>query len=312
MIEEYALTPDVFDRSSYSQPDYIDMCLPYLKDALFNEALVRDLCDGDWSRWCNDRDRLRSSHRLAKEILRKLKDRNRLRSFPRQSTGSPVNAVDWCTEALSSHRKSPLSGIITTDSTKQNFKADPMIASIEKLPGCNWWQARSCSAVLERTTESFLTALEKILDCANSLMFIDPNLDPSSNYNEFFRLLEPLQERRPIPQIELHRSFCLGDGPQRRILSQSQGMKLFQPLDAKLQPLGLHADVYFWQDFHARYLITDLLCILAEAGFDTTWTKQKTTWARLSSADRDNIQRDFDPAVRSMALKFQFPIGATH
>ncbi|WP_295399676.1 hypothetical protein [uncultured Thiocystis sp.] len=311
MIDEYVLTPDVFDRSSYSRPDYIDMCLPYLKDVLYNDALVRDLRDGDWSKWCSEPTRLGSSHRLAKEILRKLKQRNRLRSFPRQSSGSSPNAVDWCQEALASHLKSPLTGVIVTYSEKRNFNAEPMIASIEKLPGCNWWQARSCSAMLERTTESFLGALQKILDCANSLMFIDPNLDPTNNYSEFFRLLEPLQRRMPRPRIELHRSFCLGDGRHRRILSQPQGTELFKPLDEKLKFFGLRAEVHFWQDFHARFLITDLIGILAEAGFDTTLTKQRTTWARLSSVDRDKIQRDFDPAVRPGDLKFQFPIGAT-
>ncbi len=67
MIEEYALVPDIFDAIAYSNPDRIEMCLPHLKEALYQEALVRDLADGQWSRYClENAGRL---HKLAKEIL---------------------------------------------------------------------------------------------------------------------------------------------------------------------------------------------------------------------------------------------------
>ncbi len=310
MIDEYALIPDIFDPACYSQSSYIDMCLPHLKEALFNEAIVRDLGDGDWSRWCSDPERLKASHRLAGEILRKLEHRNRLHRFPKQFRSSPTDAEGWCKEALRSHRNSPLSGIMSSDQTKRIFSSEPLVASIEKLPGCQWWQSRSCSALLERTTESYLTALSRILKCANSLMFIDPNVDPTKkNYSEFFRLLAPLKDRRPAPMVEVHRSFCLGDGPGRKLLNKEQGRELFRPLDKELQSLGLNAEVFFWQDFHARYLITDLLGIVAEAGFDKTEGRQSTTWARLSSADRDTIQAEFDPDDRPRDLKFRVRIG---
>lgn len=314
MIDEYVLIPDVFDAASYSHREYIDMCLPHLKDALYNEALVRDLCGGSWSNWCSTPERIQSSHRLAKELLRKLKARNRLRAFPKQSQSSPQDSRQWCEDALRSHRVAPLSGIIASDQTKRGFTTEPLVASIEKLSSCAWWQARSCSAILERKTESYLSALSRVLACSNSLMFIDPNLEPSNNYSEFFRLLEPLKDRIPAPQVELHRSHCLGDGPRRKVPRDAEeGRKLFvplfAPLDRELKRFGLNVGVFFWQDFHARYLISDLIGIVAEAGFDTTRDAQKTTWARLSSGDRDSIQREFDPDVRPRDLKFRFDIG---
>jgi hypothetical protein len=90
------------------------------------------------------------------------------------------------------------------------------------------------------------------------------------------------------------------------------GRELFGPLDRQMKSHELQADVFFWKDFHARYLITDLVGVLAETGFDTTNDAQRTTWARLSSADRDTIQADFDPGVRPQDLKFRFRIGATN
>lgn len=309
MIEEYALIPDVFDAAAYSKPDYIEMCLPHLKEVLYQEAIIRDLSNGHWSSYCFSRNS--SLHRLAKEILRKLKSRNRLHIVPRQASSDPVDAEGWCHEALQSHRATPLSGVIAADQTKQRFPDENLVASIEKLTGCVWWQARSCSILLERRTEAFLRTLSRILKCANSLMFIDPNLDPGSpNYGEFHELLAPVAERRPMPLIELHRSFCLGDGPAREFPNEKQWRQRFAPLSHELKSVGLSAKVFLWQDFHARYLITDLIGLVAEAGFDVTRAHEMTTWARLGRKDSDCIQRQFAPETRPGNLKYRFGIGA--
>lgn len=249
MIDEYALIPDIFDPASYSQAGYIDMCLPHLKGALYNEAIVRDLCDGDWSDWCSKPDRITSSHRLAGEILRKLKTRNRLRRFPRQLNCTPSTSDEWCREAIQGHGVEQLSGIIASEQTKRAYGKDMLVASVEKLTGCDWWQSRSCSALLQRTTDSYLKATAKLAVCANSLMFIDPNLDPSNNYAEFYQLLVPLRHRRPAPLVELHRSFCLGDGPNRKLLDEVMGRELFGPLDREMKSRGLQADVFSGETF---------------------------------------------------------------
>lgn len=309
MIEEYALIPDVFDAAAYSKPDYIEMCLPHLKEALYQEAIIRDLGDGQWSAYCFSR--CSSLHRLAKEILRKLKSRNRLHVVPLESPSDPVDAAGWCQEAIRSHTASPLSGVIAAEQTKQRFAKESLVASIERLTACTWWQDRSCSVLMERRTEAFLQALHRILQCANSLMFIDPNLDPASpNYGEFYRLLVPIAERRPVPSVEVHRSFCLGDGPARTFPSENDWRQRFAPLSNQLEAVGLTAEVFLWQDFHARYLIADLIGVVAKAGFDVTNAPELTTWARLGRNDRDGIQRQFAPETRPSDLKFRFRIGA--
>jgi hypothetical protein len=62
-----------------------------------------------------------------------------------------------------------------------NFPAGE-VASIEKLTGTPWWQSRSSSVTVDRKTPEYLRVLNRVLLQANSMMFIDPNLDPSS-YN---------------------------------------------------------------------------------------------------------------------------------
>lgn len=311
MLEEYALVPDIFDSSAYSKPDYADMCLAHLKEPLLREALVRDLCNGAWSCYC--RDHGDTLHRLTNELLRKLERANRLCRCPQCGKSPPVQADAWCQEALSSHAVRPLSGVIAAHATKgyAAFSDNQQVCSIEKLAGTTWFQNRSSSYTVDRKSAEYLKLLDRVLRQANSLMFIDPNLNPGRpNYREFASLLEPLAVRNPRPRIELHRSFCDGQGAARRILDASGGRALFNSLDAKLKVIHLSAEVFLWQDFHDRYLITDIIGASVAAGFDVTRKpNDMTTWARLGRSDRDNLQRQFDPAARPNDLKAHFWIG---
>lgn len=309
MLEEYALVPDIFDSTAYTKPDYADMRLEDLKEPLLREALVRDLCDGGWSRHCVAVQT--SMHPLTGELLRKLATRNRLCRFPRCGSQTPTRAANWCQEALNSHARRPLSGVIAADATKQKFAKDSVVCSIEKLTGTVWFQRRSPSRTVDRKTSEYLNLLDRVLRQANSLMFIDPNLNPQQhNYRDFQELLIPMKGRNPNPKIELHRSFCDGDGAKRRLLDGTTGPQLFAPLDTDLKNAGISAEVFLWKDFHDRYLITDIIGLTVGAGFDiTTAPNDMTTWARLGQRDRDDIQRRFDPASRANDLKVQFTIG---
>lgn len=309
ILDEYALVPDVFDPAAYSNPALADALLPMLKQPLYQQALVRDLGDGQWSRHCQAGSR--SLHRLTREILRKLKSQNRLLAAPLIATTTPADAAQWCHEALNSHATDPLNGIICADATKQQFAKRPEVASIERLTSTPWWRTGSSSATLDRKTTDYSAALSRILRQANSLMFIDPNLDPSQrSYRQFERLLAPLAARSPKPRIEIHRSFCRGDGPRRTFPDQQAWQSSFAPLAGTLKRLGLHAEVFCWQDFHDRHLITDIVGIHAGAGFDiTTKANDTTTWACLSRDHRDQLQREYDPATRPGDLKHRFVVG---
>jgi len=309
MLDEYALVPDIFDPSAYSNAAYADMCLAHLKEPLLQEALVRDLCDGGWSQYCLEHTE--KLHKLTKEMLRKLQTANRLCRCPACGSTTPGQASDWCLEALLGNTKQPLSGVIAAHATKQKFSEQPEVASIEKLTGTNWWQNRTPSHIVSRKTNAYLGLLDRILRHANSLMFIDPNLDPTQrNYREFHALLLPLASRNPRPRIELHRSFCQGDGRNRTFPTEPEWRLTFSGLDAELKRISISAEVFLWQDFHDRYLITDIVGVTVAAGFDVTGQPDDlTTWARLGRLDRDNIQRQYDLATRSSACKIHFRIG---
>lgn len=308
MLDEYALIPDIFDPAAYTNGVLADAYLTFLKEPLFQEAIVRDLHDGAWSQYCLTN--AGGLHRLTKEIVRKLALSNRLRLFPTQTASTPVRAQDWCVESLRSHASSALTGIVAAHATKQSC-GEPEVASIEKLTGTIWWQKRSPSVTVDRKTAEYLRVLHLVLLQANSLMFIDPNLDPSSHsYREFHQLLAAIPQRAIKPKIEIHRSFCKGDGAARTFPTEAGWKVSFATLDTALKKCGQDAEVFFWDDFHERYLITDIVGVSVPAGFDVTGKQNDfSTWGRLGREDRDKIQRLFDPAARPQSLKWRFQIG---
>lgn len=309
MLDEYALVPDIFDQAAYSNPAFIEMCLPSLKEPILQEALVRDLCGGGWSQYCMQNSG--NLHRLCKEIIKKLVQNNRLRRFPRQGASDPACSKDWCQEGVNSISvMEPLTGVIASHTTKQFFP-NSEVASIEKITGAIWWQGRSPSVTVDRKTADYLRVLHRVLMQANSLMFIDPNLDPSGhNYRDFWQLLAPLGQRAVKPRVEIHRSFCKGDGAARTFPTEADWKTSFDALDQALKASGITAEVFFWQDFHERYLIADVIGISVPAGFDVTGKQDDwSTWGRLGRDDKDKIQRLFDPAARQASLKWRFIIG---
>jgi hypothetical protein len=308
MLDEYALVPDIFDRAAYSNPDFIEVLLPHLREPLLQQALVRDLCDGGWSKFCLQNSG--SLHILCKEFLKKLTAGNRIRRYPRSGVAVPTCASDWCTEGISASGSDPLTGIIASHATKQGF-SDVIVASIEKITSTPWWQARSSSVNVDRKIADYLKVLNRVLLQANSLMFIDPNLDPSSyNYRQFHKLLEPLGRRTIKPRIEIHRSLCKGDGAGRTFPTETAWKEAFADFGATLRLWGLASEVFFWDDFHDRYLIADIIGITVPAGFDVTGkADDRSTWGRIGRDSKDEIQRLFDPAARPDKLKWRFMVG---
>jgi hypothetical protein len=153
--------------------------------------------------------------------------------------------------------------------------------------------------------------LDPILRCANSLQFVDPHLDPARyQYREFVDLLVHAGNRKPAPLIEIHRVCYEGSGGSRRILDLARLERGFRKAWAgRLAAARVQATVFVWDDFHDRYLISNLMGISLPNGFDTTRDPNSvTTWTRLGRNERDDIQQEFDEASGHHALRARFTI----
>jgi hypothetical protein len=307
LLADYAITPDVVDVNCYSGDEVCGIHLEKLKEVMLSEGLVRDLRVGEWSRLFTDSER--SWHHRGKELLKKLVQQGRLVPFEPILEGPPEDDPGWCREAIGTNAVTAFSGgIIVTDPVKEAFPDEPIVASINRLSGAPWWAARSSSVRLARSLDEYLTQLAPILRCANSLMFIDPYLDPGrSRYRDFPQLIAAAGNRHPAPAVELHR-VCWENSSDKR--AQPEYMRELENsfrnvLQNTVQRSGLRLEAFFWSDFHDRYLISNLVGISLPNGFDTTTDRTATTtWARLGRSDRDEVQREFDPARHAPCHRF--------
>lgn len=316
MLDECALIPDIFDSTSYSSQELCDVHLSNLKEYLLQEALIRDLRNGEWKTYVSNKS---GWHPRAKEIIEKLALQKRLRPSKPATKDLPINPVEWCQEALASHKAEPLDGIVASKKIAEEFRSKDknIVASIEKLFSAPWWQSRreqGCSRRLQRNTDEYLKHLRLVLSHANSFMFIDPHLDPTRNgYEEFIQVLQAIQRPEVVPLIEIHRVCYIGSGPKREVLPEKDWEQKFRDkLEALLKKAKLTVEVFVWDDFHDRYLITDIVGIGMQNGFDVSdRSKTLTTWFRLGRRDRDDIQREFDPAAKRHVLRHRFRVGCS-
>lgn len=308
LLAEYALTPDVFDTTSYTSEEVCGIHLQNLKEVLLHEGLVRDLRQGDWGRLFLSNDR--SWHQRGKELLKKLVSQKRLVAFPPMGATVPVTDVEWCGEAIATHRvPHELAGIIVSEALVGPHRANPLVASVGRLASAAWWSGRSPSLRLARTLGAYRSGLELVLRHANSIMLIDPYFDPTKTHRDAVTLLAGAGQRAPRPLIEVHRVAWYGTGQDKRAQSAVVEASLRPALATAATQSGLSFEVFLWDDFHDRYLISDLVGISVPHGFATTTAANSvTTWARLGRGERDDVQREFDPASNRHMLRHRFVV----
>lgn len=307
LLADYAITPDVFDSTSYSSEEVCGLHLSTIRRVMMDEGLVRDLSGGEWRRLFVNHGR--TWHRRAKEIVKKLATHGRLIETAAELPTTPTEDRRWCAEALATHQRARMEGgIIVTRPVKDAYPRQPLVERIDRLARAPWWTQGDPSARLDRKLADYREHLGLILRCANSLQFIDPHLDPRQDrYSDFVELLVSAGRRSPAPQIEIHR-VCYSGPPRARTFPDFKSV-FRNKLTNDLRRAGLSAQVFIWDDFHDRYLISNLIGISLPNGFDTTKRPDDvTTWTRLGRDDRDDVQREFDKAAGRHRLHDGFTV----
>jgi hypothetical protein len=217
LFREYALTPDVFDTRFYPHEEAGTARLEQLKDVFLEEALLRNLRDGQWLTVFRNHDR--PWLRRGTELLRKMVKQNRLRLAVAALLDPPSSDADWCLEALASHRMDPMTGVISTAQVVEEVSRDPILGRVDRLGSFHGWTSRSTSVRLVRCRTDYEAQLRLIMNSANSFMFIDPHLDPTyRRYADVLPILLLAQGRRPVPLIEIHRVVYIGSGRNRQLI----------------------------------------------------------------------------------------------
>jgi hypothetical protein len=320
MLHEFAFSPDVFFPSAFGvktdQGAFIPgdahghLALASLWKGIERFGVIRDLANGKWGRALDERQV--DLHARSRELLKKLRLNGRVVPAAAQIAGTPTNEGDWLAEALASHTVEPkITQFFGTDEFCASLKSSDhkdLPKGISKIPFCSPFSGGGCSIKVDRNVVAYINALMPLIKYSRSLMFIDPYLDlQAANYQDFLTLLKAIASINPGVDIELHRQIKTANGGQLRSASNwKQGFDQVLTADPALKSLNIK--VFIWDEFHDRYLVTNLMGISVPYGFDTTKKDEATRWSMLSPQDANDVRDEFtdgDPQFRRKLRKFE-------
>ena len=312
MLSELALSPAIFRTNSYESPGVADLCLRTLKTPLLDDCIVRNLHSGDWLQQLQEQRG--TLHPKAKELIKKLKNQSRLVEHESVGIACPRTDEEWEMEAVASHERTPLEGMIFSKAAKEiRYSKNPRVACPEKLEGWKFWKDRPCSLRVPRNIDEYSNLLQPLFRHANCIAFMDPHLNPKcGRYGDFIQLLTDsvLARRVSKPTIEVHRIAWLHDSNDKRPEILEIEEIFCDAWTVKLKRCGIKVEVFLWDDFHDRFVASDLLSMSWSNGFDvTTDSKARVTVGRLSRADRDDLQLEFAINTNSHQMLRKFTIG---
>ncbi len=300
------MTPEALAEARSSSAVALELGIGCLNDLCRAEGVFADMRNGNWSRATD------ALGPLAKRFLTFARKNRRLIPAPPQLPNDPEDDEGWLWEAQGLHKIYPCRAVITHRELAATYTDDPVV-SIERLNQTSWWDERSPSKPVKRTTADYRRTLDLVLRHANSLMFLDAHIDPlADNYREFPQLLlaSGVQGRRPL--IEIHRRSWRMINGRRQVQPLSQWRDDFEQWSKRLATARLKATVFLWEKMHDRFLISDLVGINVPYGFDiSSDPTESSTWTRLGSNERDRQQREFDRASGVNRYIDNFEIGAT-
>jgi hypothetical protein len=313
MLQEFAFSPDVFFPDAFgvraangeliAAENHGHLALAALWKGIERFGVIRNLGAGLWAKTLDIRQE--ELHVRSREVLKKLRSDGRIVSAGVYSFITPTYEMDWLDEALASHKADPeISHFFGTDFFCESIKAveyQQLPKGISKIPFCAPFSGGGCSIKVERNLAAYISALRPLIKYSRSLMFVDPYLDLNApNYQDFLGLLREIALINPGVAIELHRQIKPAHGEQ--IISPAIWKQRFENTIAS-DPFinNLKIKVFIWDEFHDRYLISNLMGISVPYGFDTTKKREATRWSMLSPQDSDDVRQEFtegDPQRR--------------
>ena len=306
MLSQLTIVPRAFNPAHASSPNALDSGIGCLNDLCRAEGLFLDLRNGGWSSFLeklNDR---------SKAFLKFAKNRNRIIPVEGKLEADPNEDDEWLWEAQALNEKGRMRAIVADEQMAGDNTHDAAVTSIERLNRTAWWEDRSTTAEISRTTKDYHETLRPILRQARLLMFIDPYIDPlAENYEEFPQLLFSAGTKENRPLIQIHRANWRKTSEGKNV-PQGMGAWIsdFTEWGKLLEAAGIACEVYIWPNVHDRYLVTDIVSINVPNGFDIAKKVQPPTrWTRLPHADQERLQKEYDSNCRIHGSAGCFVIG---
>lgn len=308
LVMEISLIPDILDITTYQNVSVGNALLCNVLSEIYQDGIVSNLRNGDWYNYvltCKTRNWFPN----AISILKSLHINNRIKDRPPRLNTFQFDDEHWCLEAISLASTHSLQGIICAQAVFNRIGVHPKLTCISGLHATPWWNNRIRSIRVNHNLADYQQHLEPIIMCSNSLMIIDRFLDPSeTRYKRLITLIESICSGGYVPRIELHRVEYRGNN-RGDVRTHVYWENRFRMGLSTLSPtFKRNIEVFVWDHFHDRYLITDIIGIHSGSGFDIKNNKPATRWSKLDNSARDDMQFEFDPASPIHILKHRFHI----
>ena len=318
MLREFAFSPEVLLSSAYGvtsadgvfhpAEDHGHLALNVLRKGLERGGVVRNLAGGQWLKTFENTNL--GLHARSREVLSKIQKAGRIVPAAVVSVAQPSTESEWLSEAFASHQAVPLlSNFFGTDTFSQTVNAadfQQLPKGVSKLPFCEPFSGGGYSLKVRRTKLDYAKALGPVFKHSRSLMFIDPYLDFDAwNYRDFANLLREAARLRPDTNVELHRQLRSPVPSDPFVPAEEWHRRLRRVIDADPLLKALRIEIFVWDEFHDRYLISNLMGISMPYGFDTSTKEDETRWTTLTPEDADDVRIEFsagDPRKRRKLL----------
>ncbi len=290
LLPEFAILPDVFLKSGQDEASRLH--LAYLRDAVLRVAAVRNLRNGEWQKSLESD--LGTMSKSAQELIKSLCKGSRLVTSVSELPTIPCSEAQWCDEALTSAKRRSLTAIISSPNLDKAHLQQSSVHSLDALSETKLGQVGIDSVQTPFRLAEYLKHIGSILSAARRICFIDPYIDPAHrDYREFLELLRHAGKRQQVPKLEIHRKCSYANN--RPLKDAGEWKKIFGSWNQSLKSEVIAAEVFIWDDFKERYLISELVGLHVGKGFKTNKDpKAKNTWSRLSREDAQNVDREFD------------------
>jgi len=311
-LPEYALLPEVLEATG---DDAVGR-LRSLFHVCLQDGLVRNLHSGRWRQTIVQK--MAALSPSAQKILKFLIDNGRLRSCPKGLSSPPESSVEWCREAIASHKHRELCAVFAERSMAVQFPEEPLVVATDD-PFERGDIRPDHAAELRFHTDDYRQYLTPLIKVASGICFIDPHINPNHPHyrHGFLEILRLAIDNPNLSSIEIHRMSEYeprrGNQPARDLCTEKGWRPIFTDWHRQLVAWKLKVDVHIWSKFGSRYFLSNHAGLSAGKGFKSDPAKkERHHWSLLKREHHNSVRSDFNSLGNSPTYEHrcQFCIGS--
>lgn len=266
MIAEFAISPSVFEEAAHPDKDeWIDQLRELgnhmLPKTAASAVMIADLCDGSWFHEIERAVKAIENPRvgrLCRDLLPQIKQL--LVKRPTEGHNWPHQSLEWCRQALATHRVLEVERIISCRGIQDQLQPEGhSVRCLSEVSTTQFWHGISAQWAQDLTIDSQVAAIRKISQHAQFLMFINPYQNGESGGETDFTL-EAIRRALNRPRgynpvaIEIHTKGPESDGTGFEKSLENLVGNLRQRIE-EILPNGIQVRLVHWREFLDRHLI---------------------------------------------------------